>query len=640
MAAFTAWLEGRRGIEFPTYDALWRWSVSDLPAFWSEVATYFHVAQDVPSSQVLTDDAMPGAVWFPEVRVNFAEQLLSAVDDDRDAIVAEAEDGSQTRLTGAQLRQQVASMAAGLRRLGVEPGDRVAAYLPNSEHAVIAMLAAASVGAVWAVCAPDFGVRSVLDRLAQTRPKVLIAADGYHYGGKRHDRSEAALELLAELPTVQTCVWVDRLSPGTIPAAADRRPVVSWSSMTDGDDAPSFARLPFHHPLWILFSSGTTGVPKGIVHGHGGMLLEQYKNMVLQTDVRPGDVFYWFSSTAWMMWNIVVSSLLGGATAVLYDGSPTYPDLDRQWSLAQKWGLTHFGTSAGFLTACAGQGLRPGNRHDLSGLRFLGSTGSPLPAGTARWVYDAVGSDLQLVSMSGGTDVATTFVAATPWHPVWAGEISGPMLGVAVEAWDANGQPVVGADGELVVAAPMPSMPVFFWDDPDGSRYRDAYFSTYPGVWRHGDWIEQTDRGSYVLSGRSDSTLNRGGVRMGTADVYAAVELMPEVVDCMMIGVEQEGGGYWMPLFVQLADGHELDDGLRDRIRTAIAQAASKRHVPDEIIAVPGIPRTRTGKRVEVPIKRIFQGVPPEKAASAGSLADPAVIAYYATVARDRRTGS
>jgi acetoacetyl-CoA synthetase len=385
-----------------------------------------------------------------------------------------------------------------------------------------------------------------------------------------------------------------------------------------------------------LYSSGTTGIPKGIVHGHGGMVLEQLKMLCLQTDVRRGDVFYWFTSTAWMMWNVVVSSLLTGATAVLYDGSPTYPDLDGQWELAERLSITHLGTSAGFLTACARQGLRPGDRHDLSGVRFIGSTGSPLPAATARWVYDAVGVHQQLVSSTGGTDVATAFLGGTPCLPVWAGELSGPMLGVAVESWDENGKPLTGRDGELVVTKPMPTMPLYFWNDPDGSRYRDAYFSAYPGVWRHGDWVEITERGTAIVSGRSDSTLNRGGVRMGTADVYAALAKMPEIVDSMMIGVEQDDGGYWMPLFVHLVDGVDLDDSLKARINRLIAESASRRHVPDEIIQVPGIPHTRTGKRIEVPVKRIFQGADPERVASAGSLDDPSVIAHYAALARAR----
>ncbi|TMR40626.1 acetoacetate--CoA ligase [Actinomadura geliboluensis] len=638
LGQFTAWLEARHGVRFAGYDDLWRWSVEHLGTFWADVAEFFGVAAGLSAEQALADDSMPGAVWFPGVRVNFAEHLLAALDDDRVALAAHTEDGGSALLTGAELRRQVGALAASLRRLGVEPGDRVAAYLPNTQHAVVAFLATAFVGAVWTVCAPDFGVRSVLDRLAQTRPRVLVAADGHHFGGKRHDRTAAALEILGELPTVETCVWVDHLHPGRVPEPPEGRAVVRWADLVAGEEEPECASLAFEHPLWILFSSGTTGIPKGIVHGHGGMLLEQYKNMLLQTDVRPGDVFYWYTSTAWMMWNIVVCSLLGGATAVLYDGSPTYPDLDRQWALAQQWNLTHFGTSAGYLTACAVQGLRPGDRHDLSRVRFIGSTGSPLPARTARWVYDAVGAGPQLVSSTGGTDVATGFLGATPMHPVWAGELSGPMLGVAVASWDEAGRPATGRDGELVVTAPMPSMPLRLWSDPGGSRYSDAYFSTYPGVWRHGDWVEITERGSAVVSGRSDSTLNRGGVRMGTADVYAAVEPLPEVVDCMMIGVEQDDGGYWMPLFVQLADGAELDDKLRRTIREAIARNASPRHVPDDILAVPGIPRTRTGKRVEVPVKRLFQGVPAERAASAGSLVDPAVIEHYAAIARARHT--
>ncbi|MEV5411104.1 AMP-binding protein [Thermopolyspora sp. NPDC052614] len=389
---FTAWLEARHGRRFAGYDDLWRWSIENLGTFWADIAEFFGVAAGLAAEQALADDTMPGAVWFPEVRVNFAERLLAAVDDDRVALAAYTEEGGAARLTGAELRRQVASLAAALRRLGVEPGDRVAAYLPNTEHAVVAFLAAASVGAVWTVCAPDFGVRGALDRLAQTRPRVLVAADGYHFGGKRRDRAAAALEILGGLPTVRTCVWVDHLRPGRIPDAPEGREVIPWTDVVAGEEEPRYATLPFDHPLWILFSSGTTGIPKGIVHGHGGMLIEQYKNMLLQADVRPGDVFYWYTSTAWMMWNIVVCSLLGGATAVLYDGSPTHPDLDRQWALARRWRLTHFGVSAGYLSACAAQGLRPGERHDLSRVRFIGSTGSPLPAATARWVYDAVGA--------------------------------------------------------------------------------------------------------------------------------------------------------------------------------------------------------------------------------------------------------
>ncbi|MCP9981396.1 acetoacetate--CoA ligase [Actinomadura madurae] len=638
LGQFTAWLEARHGIRFAGYDDLWRWSIEHLGTFWADVAEFFGVARGLSAEQALADDSMPGAVWFPGVRANFAEHLLAALDGDRVALAAHTENDRSARLTGAELSRQVGSLAAALRRLGVEPGDRVAAYLPNTQHAVVAFLAAASVGAVWTVCAPDFGVRSVLDRLAQTRPKVLIAVDGHHFGGKRHERTAAALEILGELSTVETCVWVDHLHPGRVPEAPEGRTVVPWADLVAGEEEPKYAPLPFDHPLWILFSSGTTGIPKGIVHAHGGMLLEQYKNMLLQTDVRPGDVFYWYTSTAWMMWNIVVCSLLGGATAVLYDGSPTYPDLDRQWALAQQWGLTHFGTSAGYLTACAGQGLRPGERHDLSRVRFIGSTGSPLPAR-----HGPVGLRRRRHRRAVGLldrrhRCRHRIPRRDPDAPGVGGELSGPMLGVAVASWDEAGRPVTGQDGELVVTAPMPSMPLCFWDDPDGSRYSDAYFSTYPGVWRHGDWVEITERGSAVVSGRSDSTLNRGGVRMGTADVYAAVEPLPEVVDCLMIGVEQDDGGYWMPLFVQLVDGAELDDELRRTIREAIAGNASRRHVPDDILAVPGVPRTRTGKRVEVPVKRLFQGLPAERAAGAGSLENPAVIEHYAAIARARRT--
>ncbi|GHF83489.1 acetoacetyl-CoA synthetase [Amycolatopsis bartoniae] len=638
LAEFAAWLGRRHGVSFGSYAELWQWSVDNLAAFWADVAEYFDVARGVAPEDALVDAAMPGAVWFPAVRVNFAERILAAHDDDQPALVARTESGAVVELTGADLRRQVGALAASLRRMGVGEGDRVAAYLPNTEHAVIAFLATASIGAVWTMCAPEFGVRSVLDRLAQTEPKVLIAADGYHFGGKLHDRTAAALQVLGELPTVRACIWVGRGESHPAPDVRDGVALHRWHDVIGGNEPLSCVSLPFDHPLWILFSSGTTGIPKGIVHGHGGMLLEQYKMLVLQNDLRPGDVFYWYTSTSWMMWNVVVSSMLTGATAVVYDGSPTYPDLDVQWAHAAQWGLTHLGTSAGYLTSCAARGLEPGREYDLSRVRFIGSTGSPLPAATAKWVYDAVGRHPQLVSSTGGTDVASGFFGGSPLLPVWAGELSGPMLGVAVASFDDDGKPVVGRDGELVITAPMPTMPLYFWNDPDGSRYRDAYFSTYPGVWRHGDWVEITERGTAIVSGRSDSTLNRGGVRMGTADVYAALTRIPQIADSMMIGVELDDGKYWMPLFVQLADGAELDDELRETISRVIADSASRRHVPDEILAVPGIPRTRTGKRIEVPVKRLFQGAAPEHVASAGSLDDPSLIDHYAAIAAARRT--
>jgi acetoacetyl-CoA synthetase len=547
------------------------------------------------------------------------------------ALIAVAEDAEPEEISWTSLRGQVGAFAATLRRLGVGPGDRVAGYLPNVPEAVIAFLGSAAVGAVWSSCAPDFGTRAVLDRFTQIEPTVLVAVDGYRFNGKDYDRRDVVAELRAALPTVRTTIAVPRLFADDVPDGA-----LPWAEAVADEREPEFAPLPFATPLWILYSSGTTGLPKGIVHSHGGVVLEQLKSGLLGSDLRPGDRFYWYTSTAWMMWNVVVSALLAGATAVLHDGAPAYPTVDAQFALAAQVGVTVLGTSPGYLAACQKAAVRPGNEHDLSSLRVLACTGSPLPAASYFWVYDAVGRDLQLTSASGGTDVATGFIGSSPLLPVTAGQLQRPLLGVAAAAWNEEGQPVTGELGELVVTEPMPSMPLYFWNDPDGTRYREAYFEPWPGVWRHGDWLEITERGTCVITGRSDSTLNRGGVRMGTADIYAAVESIPAVRDCVVLGVELPDGGYWMPLFVQLAPGAELTDDLQAQLRSAIRAQASPRHVPDEIIAVPGVPHTRTGKRLEVPLKRLFQGVDPAKAVNPGAVDDAALVQHYIDLARER----
>ncbi|MGY1801682.1 acetoacetate--CoA ligase [Blastococcus sp. SYSU D00922] len=633
MAAFARWVEERRGLSFgdPTrYDDLWRWSVEHLDQFWGDLARWTGVL-DVPDDRVLTDRRMPGAVWFPGTTVNYAEQALRHASDERPALVVVAEDAEPVEVPWATLRRQVGAFAATLRRLGVRRGDRVVGYLPNVPEAIVAFLGAASVGAVWSSCAPDFGTRAVLDRFAQIEPVVLVAVDGYRFNGREHDRRDVVAELRAGLPTVRTTIAVPRLFPSEVPEGA-----LPWADAVRDEQEPAFEALPFDSPLWILYSSGTTGLPKGIVHSHGGVVLEQLKSGLLHQDLGPGDRFYWYTSTAWMMWNVVVSSLLSGATAVVHDGAPAYPTVDAQFALAARVGVTLLGTSPGYLAACQKAGVRPRDDHDLSALRVLGCTGSPLPAASYHWVYDAVGTDLQLTSASGGTDVATGFIGSSPLLPVIAGELQRPNLAVAVASWDEQGTPVVGELGELVVTEPMPSMPLYFWNDPGGTRYREAYFEPWPGVWRHGDWLEITERGTCVITGRSDSTLNRGGVRMGTADIYAAVESVPEVLDCVVLGVEQPDGGYWMPLFVQLAPGQELTDELAGRLRAAIREQASPRHVPDEIIAVPGVPHTRTGKRLEVPLKKLFQGVDPARAVNTGAVDDASLVDHYIRLAQDR----
>ncbi len=633
IAAFAGEVAQRRGLSFGEpvdYDALWRWSVEHLDQFWGDLARWTGVL-DVPDADVLPTPAMPGAVWFPGTSVNFAEQVFRQITSDHPAIIATAEDAEPVEISWAELRGQVGAFAATLRRLGVGPGDRVAGYLPNVPEAVVAFLGAATVGAVWSACAPDFGTRAVLDRFAQIEPTVLVAVDGYRFNGREFDRRDVVASLREALPTVRTTISVPRLFPAEPPDGA-----LAWADAVAEAQEPAFEPTAFDAPLWIVYSSGTTGLPKGIVHGHGGVVLEQRKAAELHMDVGVGDRFFWYASTAWIMWNIATSTLLSGCTLVVHDGAPAYPTPDAQFALAARSGMTYLGTSAGYLSACEKAGLRPGRDHDLSALRGVGSTGSPLPAAAFRWVYDAVADDVLLGSLSGGTDVATGFIGSSPLLPVTAGELQRPMLGVAAAAWSPDGEPVTGELGELVITEPMPSMPLRFWNDPGDARYRAAYFEPWPGIWRHGDWMEITERGTCIITGRSDSTLNRGGVRMGTADIYAAVESVPEVLDCVVLGVEQADGGYWMPLFVQLAPGEELTEELVARLRTVIREQASPRHVPDEILAVPAVPHTRTGKRLEVPLKRLFQGVEPAKAVNVGTVDDPAAVQHYVELARRR----
>lgn len=631
MYDFGRWASERHGVDLIDYDALWNWSVQDVGQFWADLAQYFGVVDDCSSTGALPVSSMPGSVWFPGVEVNLVESLLSAMDDADPAIVFVREGRPGQNISARELRSAVAGFAQTLLEHGVRAGDRVAGYLPNTPHAVIAFLGTASIGAVWTMCAPDFGPAAALERIAQTTPTVLVAGDGYTFGGVDRERRAESLAILKELPTITTCVWVDYIHPGEVPHEA-----IAWEEAICAQPGVAARSRRFADPLWILFSSGTTGVPKGILHSHGGILLESLKSLGLHGNLRPGDRFYWYTTTAWMLWNTVVLSMLTGATAVIYDGSPLYPDPLAQWRLAADHRVTYFGMSAGYLTACAQEGLVPSAELDLTSLSTVGSTGSPLPAATAAWVCDAVGGDVQVASSAGGTDVATAFVGAAPLLPVYAGEMSGPMLGVAVEAWDEKGRPARGSEGELVVTAPMPSMPLRFWGDLDNSRYTDAYFSTYPGVWRHGDWLEVTTRGTMIVSGRSDSTLNRGGVRMGTADVYAAVDTIAEIADCIMLGIEMRDGSYWMPLFVVPMQDVKLNDALRSRIHLTIATHATKRHVPDDVLEVSAIPRTKTGKRLEVPLKRIFQGIPIESALNKGSVANPEALDDFVALARER----
>ena len=628
---YLGWLERERGLRFSDYAALWRWSVDDLEAFWSSIVDYYEIPIRGDRSRVLGQRTMPGAVWFEGAEINYAEAVFRQASTDRPALLFQSERHPLRSVSWEDLEASVASVVAGLRRLGVGRGDRVVAVLPNVPEAVVAFLACASLGAIWASCSPDFGMRSLIDRLAQVSPKVLIAVDGYTYGGKRFERREIIGEVRAELPSLQWTVLVPYLDPD---AAADRAGEMSWAEFIAGPVEPlTFESLPFDHPLWVLYSSGTTGLPKAIVHGHGGIVLEHAKVVGLHCDVRRGDRMFWYTTTGWMMWNLLLGSLLVGGTPVLYDGNPGFPDLGVLWEMASGAGVTLFGTSAAFLAASLRAGVRPGAQHDLGRLRAIGSTGSPLAVDVYGWVYEAVKKDVWLISLSGGTDIASAFVGGVPLLPVHAGELQARSLGARVESFDQAGRSVVGETGELVLTAPLPSMPVSFWNDPDGARYRESYFEMYPGVWRHGDWIRITERGSAVIEGRSDSTLNRQGIRFGTSELYVVVEGLPEIVDSMVIGLELPGGRYWMPLFVVLAEDTELDDATTGRIKRAIRESLSQRHVPDTIVAVPAIPRTLTGKKMEVPVKRVLLGMPLAEVAAPGATADPGALDFFAEYA-------
>ncbi|MBV9730239.1 MAG: acetoacetate--CoA ligase [Pseudonocardiales bacterium] len=610
MAAFRGWLSATRGVAVADYDALWRWSVADLEGFWGAFAEFADIRFHAAPQRVLPDESMPGARWFPGATLNYAEHALAprpGKGDDDLAVIFRREDGSRDQVSFGLLRQRVAAARSALASLGVRRGDRVVALAPNSPSTLVAFLATASLGAIWSSCSPDFGPRAIADRFTQLAPTVLIAVDSYVYGGTSFDVRSTVDALRQQIPSLGATVT---------PA--------HWDSLLAAHSGAqlAFETVDFDHPLWVLYSSGTTGLPKGIVQGHGGIVVEHLKALLLQADLGPGERFFWFTTTGWMMWNLLISGLLVGTAIVLYDGSPGYPDLGALWRLADEERVSYFGTSAPFIQSCRKAGLRPGIHCDLTALRAVGSTGAPLPPEGFRWIAEALGSHVQTCSVSGGTDLCTAFVCAAPDVPVWEGEISCRALGAAVVALAETGAPLRDEVGELVITKPMPSMPVCFWADPDGTRLREAYFDTYPGLWRHGDWIKITPRGSCVMYGRSDATLNRGGVRMGTAEFYAVLEGLDEVLDSLVIDTSGAGQEGEMLCFLVLAPRVSLAD-VEPRLRAVLRENLSPRHVPNRFIMVEEVPRTLNGKKCEVPVKKILAGMDPARAVSTGALRNP-----------------
>ncbi|RKQ30372.1 acetoacetate--CoA ligase [Oceanobacillus halophilus] len=631
MKQFMSWLQETKGLTFENYHQLWEWSVSEKEEFWLAIWDYFEIQGKRKDEIVLSGKEMPEFTWFPNATLNYAEHIFRKENPNKEAIIYQSEMRPKSVLTWKELKQNTAAIASYLKSLGIQPGDRVVSYSSNIHETITAFLACASIGAIWSSCAPEFGVKSVIDRFKQIKPKVMFAVDGYQYNGKQYDRLENIRQIQEELPTLEQTVIIPYLREDLRESDVASPSTKLWNQLLKeyNQATLSFEQVSFNHPLWILYSSGTTGKPKGIVQGHGGILLEHLKFHGLQNDLKETDRFFWYTTTGWMMWNIVVSGLLTGSSIVLYDGNPGYPNHQTLWKFAESTKLTVFGASASLFMACAKEGIKPKETFDLSSLKAIGSTGSPLPEAGFDWVYEEVKEDVWLYSTSGGTDICSGFLGGSPLLPVYSGEIQARALGVALKAFNDEGKEMIDEIGELVITEPMPSMPIYFWNDEDGERYRNSYFDVFPGVWRHGDFLQITSRGTGIIFGRSDATINRGGIRMGTSEIYSALDGVTEIVDSLIVDIPISPEQSYMPLFVVLRDGTEITDELKTKINQNIRQNCSPRHIPNEIVKVQELPKTLNGKKIEVPIKKILMGVPKEEAVNIGSLLNPESISYF-----------
>ncbi|WP_151706116.1 acetoacetate--CoA ligase [Weizmannia acidilactici] len=630
ISRFRKWLQQEYGLNFEIHQELWKWSVDELELFWESIWKYCNIISHTPYQQVLNSRTMPGAKWFAGSTLNYAEHVFRNSRENQSAIIFKSETVPKKEVSWKELQEKTAKVALFLKKCGVQKGERVVAYMPNIPETVMAFLACASIGAIWSSCSPDFGNDSVIERFKQIEPVVLFSVDGYSYNGKIYDKRKNIAELQAALPTLKKTIVLPYIF-GNV--ETDDR-TISWNDLLEGKAEMEYEYVPFDHPLWILFSSGTTGLPKPIVQGQGGILMEHLKILKVEQGVEPEDIYFWFTTTGWMMWNLLIGNLLAGCTIVLYDGSPAHPGIDTLWDLAEDAGVTHFGTSAGFINVCMKSGVKPNENHNFSRLKAILSTGSPLPAEGFVWAYENVKEDLWVVSTSGGTDVCTAFVGGSPVLPVYAGEIQTRGLGAHIQSFDDEGNPLVNEVGELVITDPMPSMPLYFWGDEKYKRYLESYFDVYPGVWRHGDWIKIDEKGSCVIYGRSDSTINRQGVRMGTSEIYRAVEGIDEIVESLVIDLEHLGRKSFMPLFVVLRPGRHMGAELKDKIKAEIRGKVSPRFVPDEIYEVEQIPKTLSGKKLEVPIRKILLGFPVEKVVNQGSMANPESLNFFIELAK------